>query len=358
MDYSALIAQRRRRAEELDERISDPSLFDDPKRAREVMREHRHLKDTLSLWERLECARRNLSENEELAKADDLELAEIANEEIPGLRTQIEELGESVQYALLPADPNEDRDAILEIRAGAGGDEASLFAAEMLRVYQRYAETRGWKTEHLSSTPSEVGGFKEVFLRVTGDEVFRFLKYESGVHRVQRVPATETQGRIHTSTITVAVMPEAEEVDVEIKQDDLRIEVCRAGGAGGQHVNRTESAVQVFHLPSGIMIRCEDGRSQGQNKERALQILRTRLYEMKQREEQEKHSATRRALIGSGDRSEKIRTYNFPQSRITDHRIGHTSHNLSGVMAGDISEFTAELQKAEMAERLTEAGIS
>jgi peptide chain release factor 1 len=357
MDYSALISQRRRRAEELDERIADPSLFDDPKRATGIMREHRHLQDTLAMWEKLESARRQLEENEELAKSDDPELAEIANEEIPGLKKQIEDLSERVQYALLPADPNEDRDAILEIRAGAGGDEASLFAAEMLRVYQRYAENRGWKTEHLSSTPSEVGGFKEVFLRVTGDEVFRFLKYESGVHRVQRVPATETQGRIHTSTITVAVMPEAEEVDIELKQDDLRIEVCRAGGAGGQHVNRTESAVQVFHLPTGIMIRCEDGRSQGQNKERAIQILRTRLYEMKQREEQEKHSATRRALIGSGDRSEKIRTYNFPQSRITDHRIGHTSHNLAGVMAGDISEFTAELQKAEMAERLTEAGV-
>ncbi len=357
MDYSALIAQRRRRAAELDERIADPSFFDDPKRASEIMREHRRLQETLALWDRLETTRRQLEENEELAKADDPELAEIAREEIPGLQTTLAGLSEEIQYALLPADPDEDRDAIVEIRAGAGGDEASLFAAELLRAYQRYAETRGWKTEHLSSSPSEVGGFKEVFLRVTGDEVFRILKYESGVHRVQRVPATETQGRIHTSTITVAVMPEAEEVDVELKPDDLRIEVCRAGGAGGQHVNRTESAVQVFHLPTGIMIRCEDGRSQGQNKERALQILRTRLYEMKQREEQAKYSATRRSLIGSGDRSEKIRTYNFPQSRVTDHRIGHTSHNLAGVMAGDFSEFTAELQKAEMAERLVEAGM-
>ena len=357
MDYSALIAQRRRRIGEIDDMMADPSFFNDPKKAGEIVREHRKIKSTLEIWERLESARRQLEENEELSKGDDADLAEMAKEEIPGLQAEIGELSEDIQYALLPADPNEDRDAIVEIRAGAGGDESSLFAAELLRLYQRYADTRGWKTEHLSSSPSEVGGFKEVFLRVTGDEVFRTLKYESGVHRVQRVPATETQGRIHTSTVTVAVMPEAEEVDVELKPDDLRIEVCRAGGAGGQHVNRTESAVQVFHLPTGLYVRCEDGRSQGQNKERALQIMRTRLFEMKQREEQEKYSANRRALIGSGDRSEKIRTYNFPQSRVTDHRIGHTSHNLTGIMAGDLSEFTAELQKAEMAERLSEAGM-
>jgi peptide chain release factor 1 len=357
MDYSALIHQRRRRLGEIDDMMADASFFSDPKKAAEIVREHRKIKQMLDLWERLETAKRQLEENDELSRGDDAEMAEMAREEIPGLQAEIAQLSEDLQYALLPADPNEDRDAIVEIRAGAGGDEASLFAAELLRLYQRYADTRGWKTEHLSSSPSEVGGFKEVFLRVTGDEVFRTLKYESGVHRVQRVPATETQGRIHTSTVTVAVMPEAEEVDVELKADDLRIEVCRAGGAGGQHVNRTESAVQVFHLPTGLYVRCEDGRSQGQNKERALQIMRTRLYEMKLREEQEKHSAHRRAQIGSGDRSEKIRTYNFPQSRVTDHRIGHTSHNLNGIMAGDLSEFTAELQKAEMAERMTEAGI-
>jgi peptide chain release factor 1 len=357
MDYSSLIAQRRRRLGEIDDQMADAAFFSDPRKAGEIVREHRRIKQTLDLWERLESAQRQLGENEELARSDDAELAEIAREEIPTLTAEIAQLAEDLQYALLPADPNEDRDAIVEIRAGAGGDEASLFAGELLRVYQRYADARGWKTEHLSSSPSEVGGFKEVFLRVSGDEVFRTLKYESGVHRVQRVPATETQGRIHTSTVTVAVMPEAEEVDVELKPDDLRIEVCRAGGAGGQHVNRTESAVQVFHLPTGLYVRCEDGRSQGQNKERALQIMRTRLYEMKLREEQEKHSAHRRAQIGSGDRSEKIRTYNFPQSRVTDHRIGHTSHNLAGVMAGDLGEFTAELQKAEMAERLAEAGM-
>ena len=357
MDYSSLISKRRERFSELEEAVGDPDLFSDPKRATEILREHRKLKQSLDLWETLEDTKRQLADNQELAKSDDPEFAAMAAEEIPGLEESIAKLSDELQYALLPADPNEDRDALLEIRAGAGGDEASLFAAELMRAYQRYSDLRGWKCEHLESSPSEVGGFKEVILKITGDEVFRYMKYESGVHRVQRVPSTETQGRVHTSTVSVAVLPEAEEVDVELKPEDLRIEVCRAGGAGGQHVNRTESAVQIFHLPTGVYVRCEDGRSQIKNKEMALQILRSKLYEQKMRDQQDAYSSHRRSLIGSGDRSEKIRTYNFPQSRITDHRIGFTSHNIAGVMAGDLTEFTNELQKAEMAERLTEAGI-
>jgi len=357
VDYSSLIAKRRDRFSELEEAVGNPDLFADPKRATEILREHRKIRQTLDLWESLQTTQRHLADNEQLAKSDDPELVAMASEEIPGLEATLAALADDLQYALLPADPNEDRDALIEIRAGAGGDEASLFAAELMRAYQRYADIRGWKCEHLESSPSEVGGFKEVILKVTGDEVFRYLKYESGVHRVQRVPATETQGRVHTSTITVAVLPEAEEVDIEIKPDDLRIEVCRAGGAGGQHVNRTESAVQIFHLPTGIYVRCEEGRSQIKNKELALKILRSKLYEQKLRDQQEAYSSHRRSLIGSGDRSEKIRTYNFPQSRVTDHRIGLTSHNLTGIMAGDLSEFTAGLQKAEMAERLAEAGM-
>lgn len=355
MDFATLIEQRRRRFTELSEAIEDPSLFADARRAAEVMREHRQVRESLDLWASLSQLRARLQDNQEVARSEDEELAELAREEIPELEAHIPALEEKLQYALLPADPDEDRDAIVEIRAGAGGDEASLFAAELLRMYQRHAESRGWKTETLGASPSEVGGYKEVVLRVRGDEVFRYLKYESGVHRVQRVPATETQGRIHTSTVTVAVLPEAEEIDVELRPDDLRIEVCRAGGAGGQHVNRTESAVQVFHLPTGLMVRCEDGRSQGQNKERALQILRSRLYEQKQRDAQEKYSAARRKLIGSGDRSEKIRTYNFPQSRITDHRIGLTTHQLDAVMSGTLDELTEALQREEMAARLAEA---
>ncbi len=357
MDYSSLIARQRQRFSDLEEAVADPELFADPKRATAILREHRRLKHTLELWHRLEDAKRQLADNQELARSDDPELAAMAAAEIPPLESSIASLTEDLQYALLPADPAEDRDALVEIRAGAGGDEASLFAAELMRAYQRHADLRGWKCEHLESTPSEVGGFKEVILKITGEEVFRHMKYESGVHRVQRVPATEAQGRVHTSTVTVAVLPEAEEVDVELKPDELRIEVCRAGGAGGQHVNRTESAVQVFHLPSGLMVRCEEGRSQIKNKELALQILRSKLYEQKLREQQGAYSSQRRALIGSGDRSEKIRTYNFPQSRVTDHRIGLTSHNLAGVMDGDFSELTSGLQKAEMAARLAEAGI-
>ena len=357
VDYSSLISKRRERFSELEDAVGDPDLFANAKRATEILREHRKLKQTLDLWEQLQDTRRQLADNQVLAKSDDAEFATMATEEIPQLESTITRLSDDLQYALLPADPNEDRDALIEIRAGAGGDEASLFAGELMRAYQRYADLRGWKCEHLESSPSEVGGFKEVILKITGDEVFRYLKYESGVHRVQRVPSTETQGRVHTSTVTVAVLPEAEEVDVEIKPDDLRIEVCRAGGAGGQHVNRTESAVQIFHLPTGIYVRCEDGRSQIKNREMAMQILRSKLYEQKMREQQDAYSSHRRSLIGSGDRSEKIRTYNFPQSRVTDHRIGLTSHNLTGVMAGDLSEFTNGLQKAEMAERMTEAGM-
>ena len=357
MDYSLLIEKRKHRFHYLEEAIGNPNLFDDPKRATEILREHRKLTQTLTLWEKLQATETQLTENQELARSTDPELAEMASMEIPELEKSLTNLREEIQYALLPADPNEDRDALIEIRAGAGGDEASLFAGEIMRLYQRYADTKGWKTEHLESSPSEVGGFKEVILKVTGDEVFRHLKYESGVHRVQRVPATETQGRIHTSTITVAVLPEAEEIDVEMNMNDLRIEVCRSGGAGGQHVNTTDSAVQIFHLPTGLYVRCEHGRSQIKNKEMALQIMRTRLYEKKLHEQMAEYSENRRALIGSGDRSEKIRTYNFPQSRCTDHRIGFTSHNLDSIMSGSLSELTNELMKHEMTERLAEAGM-
>lgn len=355
MDYSSLIEKRRARLRELEALIADPALFDDRARAEELMREHRRTRELMELWEQLGDLQRQRAANEQLMSGDDAELAEMARAECEELSSRIDALTEQVQYSLLPRDAAEDRDALIEIRAGTGGDEASLFAADLLGMYQRYAESRGWRFEILDASPSDIGGFREVTARVSGEEVFRYLKYESGVHRVQRVPETETQGRIHTSTATVAVLPEAEEVDVEIRPEDLRIETCRSGGAGGQHVNRTESAVQIFHLPTGIMVRCEQERSQIKNRETGMRILRARLYEMKQKEAQQSYSEKRRALIGSGGREEKIRTYNFPQNRLTDHRIGYTAYNLDVVLStGALGELIERMQHAEMQERLSE----
>lgn len=354
MDYGSLIAKRRARFEEIETAMSQPDFFSDQERSTTLTREHQSTKKVISLWEEFERVAAELEDNRELAKGLD-ELAEMAAEEIPQLEKDHERLSSEVQYALLPRDPSEERNALVEIRAGAGGDEASLFAGELLRCYQNYAANRGWKTQHLDSSPSDVGGFKEVVIKVTGDEVFRYLKYESGVHRVQRVPATETQGRIHTSTCTVAVMPEAQEVDVVLKPEELHIQATRSGGSGGQHVNTTDSAVQITHLPSGLQVKCQDGRSQTQNKALGLEILRSKLYEIKVKEEAEKHASQRRDQIGSGDRSEKIRTYNFPQSRVTDHRVNYTSHNMEGIMQGQIEELTDALQKAEIEQKLADA---
>jgi|TARA_B100000927_G_scaffold181874_2_gene146466 peptide chain release factor 1 len=358
VDYSALIEKKRLRIPELESVMAQEGFFDDPRQAGELTREYNRTKALLVDWELLGKSKENLEENRELAKSDDSEMAEMAAEEIPELEKLIDDLEAKVQYALLPHDPTEDRDAIVEIRAGTGGDEASLFAGDLYRMYQRYAETRGWKTESVEASASDVGGFKEVVFKVSGEEVFRFLKYESGVHRVQRVPDTETQGRIHTSTATVAVLPEAEEVDVELRTEDLQIQATRAGGPGGQHVNTTDSAVQVTHLPTGIQVKCQDGRSQGKNKEKALQILRAKLLEAKIREEHEKYSAHRKNLIGSGGREEKIRTYNFPQNRVTDHRVNMTLYNLDQVIAGDLEETVGTLQASEMADRLAELEAS
>ncbi len=355
MDYAPLIEKRRQRLDELEQEIADPTLFDNRSRAEALMREHRRTQALMQTWQDLCHAKDAAEEARALTSAEDAELAQMAAEELAELEPRIAKLEENVQYSLLPRDETEDRDAIVEIRAGTGGDEAALFAADLLGMYQRYAEARGWRVEILDASPNAIGGFREVTARISGEEVFRYIKYESGVHRVQRVPATETQGRIHTSTATVAILPEAEEVDVEIKPEDLRIETCRSGGAGGQHVNRTESAVQIFHLPTGIMVRCEEGRSQLKNKETGMRILRARLFEMKQREAQQSYSAQRRALIGSGGREEKIRTYNFPQNRLTDHRIGYTSYNLDTVVAsGALEDIISHMQHAEMQERMDE----
>jgi len=358
MDLDSLIERKRERFEQLEREIADPRLFDNRKRAGEIMREHASIKELLGRWKRLETARRQLDDNRELATSRDVEIAAMADDEIPDLEERVLGLEREIQIGLLPPDENEDRDAIVEIRAGTGGSEAAIFAADLYRMYTRHAETAGLKTEDLESSPSELGGLKDVIFRVSGESVFRKLRYESGVHRVQRVPATEAQGRIHTSTATVAVLPEAQDVDVELKPDDLRIEVSRAGGPGGQGVNTTDSAVQVLHIPTGTIVRCQDGRSQIKNKDRALSILRARLLERKQREEAEKYSAQRRGQIGTGGREEKIRTYNFPQNRVTDHRIGLTLYNLDRVMEGDLGELIRALQVADVAERLKESAVS
>jgi peptide chain release factor 1 len=355
LDFTPLIAKRRTRFDELEKAITDPSLFDDAKKAREVLKEHSRVKELLTTWDDLENSRRQLVENEELAKGSDTEMAELAKAEIEEINARIPKLEQAVLLSLLPPQPDDDRDAIVEIRAGAGGSEAAIFAGDLYRMYTRYAEANGLRTEMIEASANDAGGYKEVIFQVFGDDVFRRLRYESGVHRVQRVPATEAQGRIHTSTATVAVLPEAEEVDIEIRPQDLRIEVCRAGGPGGQGVNTTDSAVQVMHLPTGKIVRCQDGRSQQKNKEKALTILRARLLEEKRAEEDAKYAAHRKSQIGSGGREEKIRTYNFPQNRLTDHRIGLTLYNLDRVMEGEITDLIAAIEAADTQERLEQS---
>ena len=358
MDFNLLIERKRERFARLEREIADPGLFENRKRAGEAMREHSSIKQLLEKWNELEAARKQLDDNRELATSRDVEIAAMADDEIPDLEKRVVDLERELRIALLPPDQNEDRDAIVEIRAGTGGSEAAIFAADLYRMYNHYAEAAGLKTEDLESSPSELGGLKEVIFKVSGESVFQKLRYESGVHRVQRVPATEAQGRIHTSTATVAVLPEAEDVDIELKPEDLRIEVSRAGGPGGQGVNTTDSAVQVLHIPTGTIVRCQDGRSQIKNKERALSILRARLLERKQQEEAAKYSAQRRVQIGTGGREEKIRTYNFPQNRVTDHRIGLTLYNLDRVMDGEIEEMIIALQAADMAARVKESSAT
>ena len=357
MDFAPLIARKAERFRELESEIASERLYADPKRARELLREHTRLKELLADWEMLQKVERQVQDNQEFARGEDPEMAELAAAELPELQARAQQLAREVQAALLPPDPNEDRDAIVEIRAGTGGDEAALFAADLYRMYLRFAEANGLKVEPLDSSPSELGGLRETIFKVSGSSVFRKLRYESGVHRVQRVPATEAQGRIHTSTATVAVLPEAEEVDLELKPDELRIEVCRSGGPGGQGVNTTDSAVQIMHLPTGMIVRCQDGRSQQKNKDKALQILRSRLLQKMQQEETEKYAAHRKSQIGTGARSEKGRTYNFPQNRVTDHRINLTLYNLDSFLEGNIGPMIDALQAQDIEERLAEASV-
>jgi len=357
VDFSALIEKKRLIFEELEREIGSSTLYDNAVRAREALREHARLKELFSVWEDYQKTLRDLADNRELASGDDADIAEMAAAEIAEMEGRLPKLEKDVQIALLPPEPGEDRDAIVEIRAGTGGTEAAIFAADLYRMYCRFAEANSLKVEAMDSSLADLGGLKEMVFRLSGESVFRKMRYESGVHRVQRVPATEAQGRIHTSTATVAVLPEAEEVDLDLKMSDLRIEVCRSGGPGGQGVNTTDSAVQIMHIPTGRIVRCQDGRSQQKNKEQALQVMRSRLLEDKRREEEEKYSAHRKSLIGGGGREEKIRTYNFAENRVTDHRIKLSLYNLDRFLEGDIGEMIDALLASDMEQRLKEANI-
>jgi len=343
------ISSFRTRQVEIDAAMAEPDFYSDRRRAASLTREHQKNSQLIEMAEKFGSLEKQLADNKALAADDtlDAELREMAAEEMPALEAQLSSIYEDILSAMIPPDPSDSRNTIVEIRAGTGGDEASLFAADLFRMYSRYAEARGWKIEMMGGSESEAGGWKEISFLVSGEDVYKMLKFESGVHRVQRVPVTEAQGRIHTSAATVAVLPEAEEVDVEIKPDEIEISVARASGPGGQGVNTTDSAVQILHKPTGMIVKCADERSQIKNKAKALKVLRSRLLERREEEERAKYAANRRAQIGSGDRSERIRTYNFPQGRITDHRIGLTLYNLSQVMEGRIEEVIEALQVAD-----------
>jgi peptide chain release factor 1 len=348
------IAPFRRRLEELAAQMAEPSFYSNSRRAAEVTREHQRLMQLVADHERHLRLEREIAESIQLEHdaASDPDLRALAAAELPELNQRRSALHRTILQAMIPPDATDSRNTVMEIRAGTGGDEASLFAAELFRLYSKFSDSRGWKIQPMSSSMSERGGFKEVIFLITGVEVYKQLKFESGVHRVQRVPVTEANGRIHTSTVTVAVLPEAEEVDVQIDPQDLEITVSRASGPGGQGVNTTDSAVQILHKPTGLIVSCADERSQLKNKAKALTVLRSRLMKRREEEEHAKYAAARRNQIGSGDRSERIRTYNFPQNRLTDHRIGLTLYSLPQVMEGNIGDIIAALQQADFEERM------
>ena len=349
------LAQIEAKYEELGAALGDPEVISDPQKLQKYARAMADLEEIVMAFRHYRRILEEIRDSRELLESEgDPEFRAFLQEELERLEEEKEEMERRLKILLLPKDPNDEKNIIMEIRAGAGGEEAALFAADLFRMYQRYAERKGWRTEILSSHPTELGGFKEIIFLIEGKGAYSRLKFESGVHRVQRIPVTETGGRIHTSTATVAVLPEADEVDVEINPEDLRIDIFCSSGHGGQSVNTTYSAVRIVHLPTGITVSCQDERSQLKNREKALKVLRARLLEMAREQQEGQLAATRRAQVGTGERSERIRTYNFPQNRVTDHRIGLTLHNLEEVLDGDLDPIIEVLITHEQAERLKE----
>lgn len=345
------------RFEEVGQLIVQPEVASDMKEFTKLNKEFKDLEKIVVVYDEYKNVLDNIESSKEMLRTEkDEEFRDMAKMELDELEPRKEELADQLKYMLIPKDPDDSKDVIVEIRAGAGGDEAGIFAGDLYRMYDRYIDTKGWRKELISLNEASSGGFKEIVFSVSGEDVYGSLKFESGVHRVQRVPVTESQGRVHTSAASVAVLPEVEDVDVELDMKDVKKDTYRSSGAGGQHVNKTESAVRLTHIPTGIVVECQDGRSQHKNYDKALQVLRSRLYEKELKKQQEEVAGARKSLVGSADRSDKIRTYNYPQGRVTDHRIGYSQHNLPTVMDGQIEEFIENLRMAENAEKLQAGG--
>lgn len=355
MDIEQKLKQIKSRFEEITTAMSDPAVFDNPKKYTELTKEHGSLKELVDYYDEWMEHKNHLKGNLELIKAnEDAEITEMAKEENFEIKESLEKLENDIKLKLVPKDVEDTKNAIVEIRAGAGGDEAAIFAGDLFEMYRRFADSQGWKLSLMSLSESEKGGYKEIIFTLEGDEIFGKMKFESGVHRVQRVPATESQGRVHTSAATVAVLPEVEEVDIQINPADLRVDTYRASGAGGQHVNKTDSAIRITHVPTGIVAECQEERSQFQNKERAMTMLRSRMYDIELEKKEKERAADRKSQVSTGDRSAKIRTYNYPQGRLTDHRINLTLYDLDNIMKGNIHEVVGALTLQSNLEKLNE----